>query len=57
MLENNCHCNQGVKCEVESCVHYENGDRCNKDTIEVNACCSNASTSDNTMCKSFMPKH
>lgn len=56
MLENNC-CNQGVKCSVETCAHHETGDHCSKNTIEVNACCNCASSSDKTMCQSFKAKN
>jgi len=48
--------NDGVKCTVDTCKHYEAGNRCAIKTIEVNSCTQSAAESDNTMCQSFKPK-
>ncbi|WP_089609627.1 DUF1540 domain-containing protein [Dehalobacterium formicoaceticum] len=43
-----------VKCVVNSCEHYYNGDHCTASTIEIQP--QNASNSGETDCATFSPK-
>ena len=49
--------NDGVKCTVNDCEYYKNGDHCGIKSIEVNPMGQTVTGSDNTMCQSFRPKH
>ncbi len=45
-----------IKCNVSSCTHNVNC-RCDAKDIEVNCnCCNCASTSEQTLCKTFVKK-
>ena len=44
-----------LKCTVDTCNYWGNGNRCTADSIEVNNQASNAKTSDDTNCKTFKP--
>lgn len=46
--------NPGIKCQVESCYYYMNGDHCTADRIEVLS--RNASNTDETDCGTFAKK-
>ncbi len=48
------HPNQGIKCEVNTCYYYLQGDKCTADKIEVSP--KNASNSDDTDCNTFTPQ-
>lgn len=45
--------NQGVKCEVNSCYYYMQGDYCSADKIQVAP--KNASNTKETDCETFSP--
>ena len=49
--------NNGVTCTVSDCQHYEAGNHCAIQNINVDAACTNCNTSENTMCQSFKPKN
>ncbi|WMJ76766.1 MULTISPECIES: DUF1540 domain-containing protein [unclassified Sedimentibacter] len=48
------HHNPGVKCVVNTCHYYAQGDYCNADRIEVHH--RNAKNSQETDCATFSPK-
>jgi len=48
------HANQGIKCVVNTCYFYLNGDNCSADKIHVEP--RNASQSADTDCGTFTPK-
>ena len=48
------HPNDGIKCEVNTCYFYMNGDYCSADKIEVQH--RNAHTSHETDCVTFKPQ-
>lgn len=48
------HANEGIKCEVNTCYFYMNGDHCTADMIEVQH--KNAHTSQETDCATFKPQ-
>jgi hypothetical protein len=43
--------NPGIKCEVNTCYYYMNGDHCSAQRIEVQP--RNANNSDDTDCATF----
>ena len=43
--------NSGVSCEVSTCIHYEQGNRCNANIIHVGN--PNADCSSDTRCDTF----
>lgn len=45
----------GVKCVVNTCYYYSDGDHCNAEHIEVQP--TNAATTQDTDCATFAPKH
>ena len=47
------HPNQGIKCVVNTCTYYLQGDYCSADKIEVQP--RNASNSQETDCSTFAP--
>lgn len=47
------HPNAGIKCEVNTCHYYMNGDRCSAEMIEVQP--RNAQDSQETDCATFAP--
>ncbi|MFZ5967449.1 MAG: DUF1540 domain-containing protein [Bacillota bacterium] len=47
------HPNEGIKCVVNTCHYYMNGDHCAAQRIEVQH--RNASTSQETDCATFVP--
>lgn len=47
------HHNPGIKCVVNSCYYYAQGDYCNAQKIEVQP--RNATTSNQTDCATFTP--
>lgn len=46
--------NEGIKCIVNSCEYYMNGDHCTAEKIQVEP--RNANKSDETDCATFAPK-
>lgn len=46
--------NAGIKCLVNTCHYYMNGDYCSAEKIEVQP--RNASSSQETDCATFVPK-
>ena len=48
------HPNQGIKCLVESCHYYMQGDHCCADMIEVQP--KHAENSQETDCSTFFPE-
>ncbi len=46
--------NEGIKCIVNSCEYYMNGDHCSAEKIQVEP--RNANKSDDTDCATFAPK-
>lgn len=46
---------EGVKCVVNSCQYYKNGDLCTAGKIEIKP--KNASTSEETDCATFQPNN
>lgn len=46
--------NEGVKCVVNTCEYYMNGDHCAAEKIQVEP--RNATSSDKTDCSTFAPK-
>lgn len=48
------HPNEGVKCVVNTCSYYLDGDHCSAEKIEVRAI--DASTSNQTDCATFIPQ-
>lgn len=48
------HPNPGIKCVVNTCTYYLNGDRCAAERIEVQP--KNASNSQDTDCATFIPQ-
>ena len=48
------HANEGIKCIVNTCEYYMNGDHCTAEQIQVEP--RNASESDQTDCVTFAPK-
>lgn len=53
MSDNRCNSPE-VKCVVDSCVHWDQGNICSASAIEVNP--PHASNSDETDCNTFEPK-
>ncbi len=47
------HPNSGIKCVVNTCTYYMQGDHCTADKIEVKP--RNASSSQETDCSTFTP--
>ncbi len=47
------HPNEGIKCIVNTCTYYMQGDYCSADRIEVQP--RNASNSQETDCSTFAP--
>lgn len=47
------HPNEGIKCVVNTCHYYMNGDHCAAQMIEVQS--RNASNSEQTDCATFIP--
>lgn len=45
-----------LKCTVDTCNYWGNGNNCTADGIEVNNQVSSAETSDDTICKTFKPQ-
>lgn len=45
-----------VKCKVDNCKYYTNGDLCNAAAIEVTANTKACGCSDQTNCKTFIAK-
>ncbi len=45
------HPNEGIKCVVDTCYYYQNGDYCTASKIEVAP--RNASSSNETDCETF----
>jgi hypothetical protein len=45
--------NQGIKCVVNTCHYYMNGDHCSAERIEVQP--RNAGNSEDTDCATFIP--
>lgn len=45
--------NDGIKCTVDTCKHYKQGNHCNASKVEVDSCSQSAKESDNTMCHTF----
>lgn len=48
------HPNNSIKCLVDTCQYYMNGDHCSADKIEVQP--KNASNSEDTDCATFIPQ-
>lgn len=48
------HANPGIKCQVNTCEFYMQGDQCCADKIEVQS--PNAMSSADTDCKTFFPQ-
>lgn len=48
------HPNTGIKCMVNTCEYYMNGDQCTAEKIEVQS--PNAMSSADTDCKTFFPQ-
>jgi hypothetical protein len=48
------HPNSGIKCSVDTCYYYMNGDFCSADKIQVEP--KNASTYEQTDCATFQKK-
>ncbi len=48
------HPNPGIKCQVDSCYYYMNGDQCTADRIEVMP--KNADSTEDTNCGTFAKK-
>jgi hypothetical protein len=46
--------NGGIKCLVNTCHYYGNGDHCHAEKIEVQS--PNAQTSEMTDCATFLPE-
>lgn len=46
--------NPGIKCVVNTCHYYSNGDHCNASMIEVTP--QNASNTEETDCATFIPE-
>lgn len=46
--------NEGIKCIVNTCEYYMNGDHCSAEMIRVEP--RNANDSDETDCATFIPK-
>ena len=46
--------NTGIKCVVNTCYYYMNGDQCSAEKIEVQP--QNANNNDDTDCATFMRK-
>ncbi|NLK74490.1 MAG: DUF1540 domain-containing protein [Clostridiales bacterium] len=46
--------NEGIKCIVNSCEYYLNGDHCTAEMIHVEP--RNANSSNETDCATFIPK-
>ncbi len=46
--------NEGIKCVVNTCEYYVNGDHCAAEKIQVEP--RNANQSDETDCATFAPK-
>ena len=46
--------NEGIKCIVNTCEYYMNGDHCSAEQIKVEP--RNANDSDETDCATFAPK-
>lgn len=46
--------NNGIKCVVNTCHYYGNGDHCHADKIEVQP--RNASSTEMTDCATFLPE-
>lgn len=49
------HPNEGIKCVVNTCHYYMNGDHCSADKIEVSP--RDASNSGETDCSTFIPEN
>lgn len=47
--------NPGIKCMVNTCYYYSQGDHCNAQRIEVHP--RNASTANETDCATFTPSN
>ena len=47
---------QNLKCTVDTCHFWVNGNRCQANDIEVNNQNNKADTSDDTICKTFKPQ-
>ena len=47
--------NEGIKCVVNTCHYYMNGDHCSADKIEVSP--RNANNSSETDCSTFTPEN
>lgn len=45
---------QGVKCVVNTCTYYEDGDHCNASKIEIQP--RNAASTQETDCATFAPR-
>lgn len=48
------HPNDGIKCAVNTCYYYMNGDHCTAEKIQVEP--RNATSSDQTDCATFQKK-
>jgi hypothetical protein len=48
---------QDVLCEVNNCTYWGQGNKCNADAIYVVSNTTEASTSEETDCKTFKPEH
>jgi len=48
------HANTGIKCVVNTCHYYMNGDHCSAERIEVQP--KNASSTEQTDCATFIPE-
>ncbi|MCX7747769.1 MAG: DUF1540 domain-containing protein [Clostridia bacterium] len=46
--------NQGIKCIVNTCYYYMNGDQCSAEKIEVQP--RNAANTQETDCATFIPQ-
>lgn len=53
MIQKMDHANPGIKCVVNSCHYYAQGDHCNAEKIEVQH--PDARTSNQTDCATFRP--
>lgn len=53
-MQNNENITQGVKCVVNTCQYYKQGDLCTAGKIEITP--KNASSSDETDCATFNPQ-
>ncbi len=49
------HANEGIKCVVNSCYYYMNGDKCTAEKIEVQP--RNATSTKETDCATFVPEN